>query len=63
MSIISERAFANSRRPMNRAFRHQQQHIKSNRSVIGGGGNVDRQFLLPHFSAAMSEVFFIFIFG
>jgi hypothetical protein len=51
MSIISER---NSHRPMNRAFRHQQQ-LKSNRSVIGGGGNVDRQFLLPHFSAAMSE--------
>ncbi|KAF7639644.1 hypothetical protein Mgra_00000969 [Meloidogyne graminicola] len=53
MSITSERA-SKSHRSMNRAFRHQQP-IKSNRSVIGGGGNVDRQFLLPHFSAAMSE--------
>uniref|UniRef100_A0A1I8BTC6 Vang-like protein n=1 Tax=Meloidogyne hapla TaxID=6305 RepID=A0A1I8BTC6_MELHA len=54
MSKISERPFSSSHRPMNRAFRHQPP-IKSNRSVIGCGGNVDRQFLLPHFSAAMSE--------
>ncbi|CAK5083128.1 unnamed protein product [Meloidogyne enterolobii] len=54
MSKICERPFSNSHRPMPRTFRHQPQ-IKSNRSVIGGGGNVDRQFLLPHFSAAMAE--------
>nr|CAD2147321.1 unnamed protein product [Meloidogyne enterolobii] len=54
MSKTCERPFSNSHRPMPRAFRHQPQ-IKSNRSVIGGGGNVDRQFLLPHFSAAMAE--------